>query len=269
MEAATRAPSLDSLNLLDCQCIIGPWYGGGTEWVSASSLIEIMDQHHINEAVVVHASSLVRNALSDIGNEQVLKDVSAHRRLHPCWVLDPDLYGGAAAEEQRIEEMLSRGVRVAMLYPKHVPILPWIYTNLLAALECHHVPCIMNFAAPEGRFQWGELDKEDWRTVWEIATTYPDLPLIIGGMSGTGSWDPAIPLLAQCKNVHIDTMHGFTEWLNVIKRLGPEQFLFASRTPKYDPGMYVSAIQYADGLDADAKRLIGGGNMRRLMEGIR
>ncbi|MHC4537161.1 MAG: hypothetical protein ACYS6K_24710, partial [Planctomycetota bacterium] len=88
---------------------------------------------------------------------------------------------------------------------KQMPILAWLFRNLLTVLEAHRVPVIVEFAAGSA-FAYGTLDKQDWQTIYEIATTYPRLPLIIGGMVGTGSWDAVFPLLRECNNVHFDSM---------------------------------------------------------------
>ena len=46
----------------------------------------------------------------------------------------------------------------------------------------------------------------------------------------------------------------------------PERVVFATGMPFYDPATFVSNIQYDETLDAHAKELICGDNLRRLME---
>jgi len=263
MQAKEKMLSIDWLKLLDGQCYVGPEYIPGRNWLSPQDLIALMDQHHVADAIVIHTCSMLTgNSTPQIGNGRLLDEVAGMDRLHPGWVLNP--IGEISDEEKRVQDMLDKGVRVAMLYPKQMPILPWLFRNLLTVLEAHRVPVIVEFAAGSA-FAYGTLDKQDWRTIYEIAKTYPRLPLIIGGMVGTGSWDAVLPLLRECKNVHFDAMHCCALWPDYIKKIGPQQFVWASRAPKYDPGMYVSCIQYIEGINDDARKLIAGDNLRLLM----
>ena len=70
-------------------------------------------------------------------------------------------------------------------------------------------------------------------------------------------------------NVHIDVQGILEFWREVARDAGPERVLFSTGAPFSDPGLYVSNLQYARHLDEDAKRLICGDNLRRLMEGVR
>jgi predicted TIM-barrel fold metal-dependent hydrolase len=70
----------------------------------------------------------------------------------------------------------------------------------------------------------------------------------------------------QTGNVLID-ITGIMDFARKIEReVGPEKVLFSSGMPFTDPGILVANVQYDEVLDEQAKRLVCGGNLRRLLE---
>jgi predicted TIM-barrel fold metal-dependent hydrolase len=65
--------------------------------------------------------------------------------------------------------------------------------------------------------------------------------------------------------VEISGYQGYQAIEAVVGRFGPERLLFGTNIPTFSPGGAIAAVTYAD-ISDDAKSLIAGGNLRRLLE---
>ena len=79
-----------------------------------------------------------------------------------------------------------------------------------------------------------------------------------------------LPLLTSFPNVQLSTgsnycVHRGIEQL--VGSVGPQRLLFGSGFPEVDPMMAISQLVYAD-ISDEARRLIGSGNLERLIGGI-
>jgi predicted TIM-barrel fold metal-dependent hydrolase len=167
-----------------------------------------------------------------------------------------------------VTELLAAGVRVARLRLRAKGALPWLWADLCAALEAHRIPCFFDFGPPESTL--GELSDLDVDAVRSIALAHPQLPIILSHVMGGLGVHPAVTYLIQrVPNIHIDISGILEYWRNVARDAGPERVLFATGLPFTDPGILVSNVQYALDLDENAKRMICGDNLRRLMGGVR
>ena len=102
----------------------------------------------------------------------------------------------------------------------------------------------------------------------EIALSYPRLPLVVSHvMGGLGIHPALVPLIRRTRSLYLDTSGILEFWREVARDVGPDRVVFATGVPFTDPGMLVSNVQYARSLDDDAKRLISGDTVRRLMAG--
>ena len=94
-----------------------------------------------------------------------------------------------------------------------------------------------------------------------------------GGLSthvsgGLGISYPTLPLMRRVPNLHMDVTSIVDYWRTAATQIGLDRVFFASGMPFYDPAILVSNVQYEHSIDAEAKRLICGGNIRRLMEAV-
>ena len=266
MEAKTNMPVLKQLHLFDSCITLGRFVNDA--WIGdAADLLAIMDRYQIEEALVheFHARSVYP---LEHGNRRLMEIVRGQPRLHAEWVLEPPLQPGAEPAEALVREMLGEGVKAARLRLRAKGTLPWIWEDLLAALEAHRVPGFLDFGSPETTL--GELSDLEVDTVRSIALAHPGLPLVLSHvMGGLGVHPGVLYLVQRTPNVYLDITGILEYWRTAAAAVGPERVLFATGMPFTDPGILVANVQYALGLEEPAKRSICGDNLRRLLGGVR
>jgi predicted TIM-barrel fold metal-dependent hydrolase len=267
VRATRNVPDLESLRLFDSCLTLGRLVlSGCPEWLSAEKALAAMDRYGIAEALV-HDHSARRTHPRADGNRRLLEAVKGLPRLHPCWVIEPPERPGRDAARALVAGMLAAGVRAARLPMKSMPPLAWLWDDLCAEIEAHRVPCFLDFGevGTVGAMTDGDVDG-----VRDIALAHPELPLVLSAVLGPLGVHPAVlPLLRRVPNVHIDTVGVLGYWQTAARDAGPERALFATAAPFMDPGIYASGVQYEPGLDEAAKRLVAGGNLRRMLEAVR
>ena len=266
MQSIPVMPDLKQLGLFDSCVTIGRFVHDPCI-EDATALLSIMDRYRIAEAMVheFHARAVYP---LDHANRRLLELVRGQARLHPVWVLEPPLKPGAEAAEALVREMLGEGVRVARLRLRAKGALPWIWEDLLGALEAHRVPCFLDNGPADSTL--GELNDLELDGVRTIALRYPQLPLVLSHvMGGLGVHPGVLYLLQRVPNLYLDISGILEYWRMAAASVGPERVLFATGMPFSDPGILVSNVQYALDLDERAKRLICGDNLRRLLGGVR
>lgn len=266
VETKIKMPGLKELGLFD-SCVTLGRFSAATCIASAAQLLSIMDRYVIAEALVhdYHARS-VRPL--EHGNRRLLDMVRNQPRLHPVWALEPPIQPGLKHVEKLVDDMLASGVRAARLRLGSKGNLPWLWEELLAVLEAHRIPCFLDFGPPESTV--GSLTDQDMEALHVIVQRHPHLPLILSHvMGGVGIHPAAVYLLHRSDNLYLDISGILEFWRNVAYELGPERVLFATGMPFTDPGILVSNVQYTLGLDETAKKLICGGNLRRLMREVK
>jgi predicted TIM-barrel fold metal-dependent hydrolase len=268
MRATSKAPDLESLRPFDSCVSLGRVVRDGVpeSFNSADELLAMMNRYCIAEALVHdHHARLVHPR--DHGNRRLLDAIRGQSRLHPCWVIEPPKKPGRDPARALVEETLAAGVRAVRLPMKALPPLPWVWEDLAAELEEHRVPSFLDFGEVG---PLGALSDSDADGVHEIARAHPELPLVLSGVFGGLGVHPAVlPMVRRLPNVYLDTAGILEYWREVARDAGPERVLFFTGAPFVDPGIYVSNVQYARGLDEAAKRLISGDNLRGLLEAVR
>jgi predicted TIM-barrel fold metal-dependent hydrolase len=267
MQARKTVPALGSLRLFDSCLTLGRVvHSQYPESLTADTALELMDRYQIAEALVhAHDARLIHPR--EQANRRLLDEVAGRPRLHPAWVIEPPKSPGREAARARVTTMLDAGVRAARLPMKAAPPLPWLWEDLCAALEEHHVPCFLDFGAVGTA---GEMSDGEVNGVREIALAHPELPMVLSNLFGGLGVHPAIvPLVRRTPNLYLDVTGILEFWREVALGAGPERVLFATGAPFADPGIYVSNVQYELRLDEAAKRKIAGDNLRRLLEAVR
>jgi predicted TIM-barrel fold metal-dependent hydrolase len=137
----------------------------------------------------------------------------------------------------------------------------------LDALNEHHIPCFLDFGDVS---TVGDLNSSEVQGVREIALAHPDLPMIFSNIvGGLGIHYAVIPLIKRLPNLYVDITGILEFWREIARDAGPQRVLFATGMPFTDPGIYVSNVQYARDLDEQAKKMICGGNLRRLLGAVK
>jgi predicted TIM-barrel fold metal-dependent hydrolase len=244
--------------IIDSSCSIGMATvpGGGSEF-SFHDLIQAMDLAEIDRALVYHTAAKEHDP--DVGNRKLMNEISEERRMIPAWVLLPHHAGDMGEPEEVIGRLLDAGARVARLFPKahNFSLSSWGCGPLLDALEVHRIPTMI------------DLGQTDFDAIQGVCSRNPDLPIILSDVAYRS--DRYIyPLLEQCGNLHIETAryqtHRGVE--AICARFGSSRLIFGSRAPELSPGPMAMTVRYAR-IDRDSKERILGGNLLRLMEGVR
>jgi predicted TIM-barrel fold metal-dependent hydrolase len=267
MRAKTKMPGLEDLRLFDSCVTLGRIvHSAVPEYLTRENILQVMDKYEIAEALVHDNHARLTYPRED-GNRRLMNTIKGMPRLHPVWVLEPPKRIGKKASSDVVNKMLESGVRTARLRMKVAPPMPWLWDDLLNALEKHSVPCFMDFGDVT---TVGNPSDSDIMGIRKIALSHPDLPLILSNVvGGLGIHYAIVPLVKRVPNIYIDITGILEFWREVAYEAGPEKVLFATGMPYTDPGIYVSNVQYARGLDEKAKKLICGGNLRRLLRSVR
>jgi predicted TIM-barrel fold metal-dependent hydrolase len=268
MKAVVKMPHILDLRPFDSCVTLGTVvYTGCPRCLpTAEDVLEMMDRYHIAEALI-HEHHARSTYPREHGNRRLLDAVKGEPRLYPVWVIEPPKQPGRDAAGGLVEEMLEAGVRVARLPMKVIPPLHWLWEDLCAVLEEHHIPCFLDFGDVSTK---GTLTDNDVNGIRDIALAHPELPLILSHiMGGLGVHPGVVPLVRRLKNLYIDICGILEYWREVACNVGPERVLFASGAPFTDPGILISNVQYAHEVDERAKKMIYGDNLRRLMGQVR
>jgi hypothetical protein len=210
--------------------------------------------------------SLVRIAPDELdtdfasSNKALLKACQDSEALVPCPVVVPNTAYDTVPEEQQVESILARGAGAACVRPRrdHWILSDWVCGRLFEALQSHRVPIFC-------------LEKDvPLEKVAELASRYPELPVIVAE-AGYRSQRVLLPLLATFGNVYLClggalSVHRGIEQL--VAKAGAERLLFGTGFPEAEPMAAVTQLMYAEISDRQ-RRLIGSGNLERLVGGIR
>jgi predicted TIM-barrel fold metal-dependent hydrolase len=194
-----------------------------------------------------------------------MQEISSHRELVPSWVLLPHHTGEFPEPTAVVDEMLSRGVRAARIHPRHFRIAfrLWSLGPLLETLAAHCIPLWVDF----GHQGWSD-ESIDFDGLADVCDAFPSLPVILV-RPNIGSDRRLYPLLARYSNLHIETsyytVHRGIERL--CERCGAARVLFGTGLPDRAPGPAIAALAYSL-VDDEARALVGGGNLQRLLEGV-
>jgi len=267
MRALKKMPDLKDLRPFD-SCVTLGWnvLSRCPQPLTVQNILETLDRYQIAEALVheYHARLIYPR---EHGNRRLMNAIRDKPRLHPVWVIEPPKRPGRDAAGALVGGMLEAGVHAARLPLQVAPPLPWLWEDLCAVLEEHRVPCFLDFGAESTA---GSLADSDVNGIRDIALAYPDLPLIFSNIvGGLGIHYAIVPLIRRVKNLYIDITGILEYWREVARDVGPDRVLFATGMPFTDPGIYISNVQYARGLDETARRMIYGDNLRRLLGGVR
>jgi len=264
--ANQKMPGLKELKLFD-SCVTLGRFTAENCISSSDQLLSIMDRYFIEEALVHDYHARSTYPIED-GNQRLMTAIRNYPRLHPVWILEPPIMPGRKPAEKTVNELLDSGVRAVRLRFNIKGLFSWVWDDLLTVIEDHRIPCFLDFGTQTST--QGSLTDHDVDNLHIIVKKHPDLPIILSHiMGGLGIHPAALYLAYRSQNLHLDVSGILEYWRTVAYDLSPERVLFASGMPFTDPGILVSNVQYALGLDKKAKKMICGDNLRRLVKGVR
>jgi len=248
---------ISELGLFDSNCMLGRIIAPKPGFpLSVESLLEVMDDFEIAEALVYHSMSKEYHPAE--GNEVLMDEIARIDRLHAMWVVMPSQTGEFPDEEQLVDRMLARNVKAARVFPHpdrhNFSLRHWVCEQLLRSLEGKRIPLVV------------DQEDLDWDTVYEVCHRYPMLPLVLTNV-GYRVNRFLYPLLERFGNLHVELSnycgHGGIE--DLVKRFGAERFLFGTRLPYFTPGSAIAMLSYA-GIGESERKLIAGDNLRNLLQ---
>jgi len=242
--------------IIDCHCHAGEGDGLTGPWDTAASLDKYLkwaDAYGITRTVLFAAFH------SDyaVANRDVARIVAAGR---------PRFIGFAFVHPERdrgrIYQLVSRAVKEYGFQGIKVHRHDAVITREVCGAARH-------FGLPVLYDVMGEVS-----VVHLLATEYPEVQFIIPHLgSFADDWRAQaalIPMLRQYSNVFTDTsgIRRFDLLQEAVHRAGAEKFLFGSDGPWLHPGVELEKV-YALRLSSEAQKLVLGGNLLRLLGGVK
>jgi predicted TIM-barrel fold metal-dependent hydrolase len=242
-----------NLELFDPTRTFGPTCDAPPQFLTAAELLAAMDRLGIARALAYYSEA--RSYLTGAGNEWLLEKLAAtpgaQDRLIPAAVISPATRFNRGALPQ-LKAHLGAGRIRALRYFARGSNLRQMEPLLDELLPLHPV---LLLDAREG---------PSYEEILACATRFPDLPIVILQTMWPGEL-PLADLMERCPNISIDTswMHSdqTLEWM--VEHFGAGRVLFGGGPDSHN-GAAIAALVHAD-ISDDAKRLIGGGNLQRLL----
>ncbi len=255
----------------DCLCEVGPRNAkdAAAPWTTRD-ILGCMDRCGIAGALVTHTLSIQDDPIH--ARKLLARETArAPKRLFPVWVALPgDAGDGDASPAALLKSMAQHRVRAVKLFPKthNWPITASIIGPWLEALERAEILTLINFSELPGS-KPGESFNGSYETLDWMLGAFPRLPVLLQDMWWS-TQRVILPLMARHRNLHIEfstfqVNRGIEEY---AERFGPERLLFATGLPDKSAGAARAFIDYAQ-IPRRDKELIAGGNLTRLLGGVR
>jgi predicted TIM-barrel fold metal-dependent hydrolase len=245
------------LEWFDCNARIGRWSAPRPEqFTELKDLLAVYDSVGIAGGLVHHSWAWEWSPAR--GNERLLEEIGGNDRLRPCFVALPHATGEQPPPEELAATVSELGGAVRIFPSMHQwRVSEWCAGKLFRALEEHRVPLLLH------------IKESDWDAIAGMLAAHPRMPVIVLGVYYRVD-RYLYPLWEQHENLYVEAntygvFHGIEA---VCERFGPERFVFGTALPELEPGGPIARLTYAELPDAD-KRLIAGGNLKRLLAGGR
>jgi len=250
-----------NLKFLDLNCMLGPTNTNREpSFQQVEELLGEMERVGISEALVY--SSLSRYAHPADGNAWLMKQLRGRPNLYPCWVGLPPGNGELPEPELLVEQMQAQGVLALRLLPvaHRYPVLEQTLRPLLKALAKAKIPLLIDV----DRGGWSEIGL-DWREIFQIAGTHPDLNLVLVREGGTTA-RVLYPVWDQYPNIRLETsyLQEARAVEEIVRRFGDDKLLFGSGLPKFDAGGPLAATIGA-AISDEQRANLAGHNARGLL----
>lgn len=257
------------LDFMDCNLYIGrpAMLKTCDQEVTAELLQSELDRLAVKGGLISHI--VAREYHPSVGNDLLMDALATSPEFAACWIVLPHHTGEMDEPETLAANMIARGVRAAKLFPAiaggaghRFHLHRHVVGDLLTVLERCRIPLFIDYLL-------GRRDDVDWREVSEVCERHPDLPVVLVRSSGRSS-RMLIPLMKAHPNLHMETsFYHSHRGLEVLADLvGPERILFGSNYPYNTLPGAVFRVAHTQ-VSWEHRRLIAGGNLRRLLAGIR
>jgi predicted TIM-barrel fold metal-dependent hydrolase len=262
--AAGTDSEIRDLGLFDGNCHLGASdlsvSGAPT---SVTELTEEMNNRVIAESLVYHA--LASSYSPGFGNSLLLDEISAHPRLHGCWVVFPHHTAELQPAKLLVAAALKAGIRAVRMFPlRHrFSMSDWSTGELLEKLDEHRIPLFLDYE----RTHWVQK-VVDYDSVFRICRNFPGIPLVLV-REGIGSARYLYPLLEKFDNLHLEISYyqSACGLEDISRRFGARHLLFGSGLPIYEAGAVIAMLLCSE-ISSREKQMVAGDNLRSLLKAV-
>jgi len=259
MAAGALRSEIRSYGPVDFNCMVGLAARIPDSYASAKELLAELDYFGIEGAVAYH--SLSRFIDVERGNAEMSRIARDAPQIRATWVVYPSTEE-LPDPEDFLARMRAAGARAIRIFPGQrdpntfgLPLREWNFGPLLAAMEKHRVPLLV------------ERPLLPWEDLYEAASKHPALPLLIFD-AHFGEGRNIYTFLKEFRNVHFGTsrLQLFNGLEDLIRKFGAGRLVFDSGLPEREPTMGLGQLYFTDIGDAARKQILRG-NFERLWEG--
>ena len=264
------------MNFFDCNSMIGqpviPLPGGTLDM---QGLLAEMDHLGIEKTLFFHYV-FGETDVKELMNRATLAAAHHSDRLVPTWVLDTAPVKVGEKLEDQITRMLDAGVRAARFYPDEggsagtLSLKLYLIERTLERMDQHRFPLLIPDEYLHGvPTTHSERPHANYEDIDVICARFPNLPVIILQPAYNNQAD-LIALAQRHKNFYftIPIYSLFRLLENTAALIGADRLLFGSNLPFSEGSIGIGMILYAAMGERD-KALIAGGNLKRLLDGVR
>lgn len=250
--------------LLDCNAMLGRNRGDqGVSFDDAEAMLAHMKRYGIGQSLVYGA--MAKGYSPRLGNERLLDMTRGHQELLPVLVALPAHTGEFPETDALRKQIADNRVVGVRLCPKlHAFALePWCVGELMELLNELRMPTFIDLDIQH----WS--DPVPWDRIAWLCEATPDVPVILTRV-GCGSNRNLFPLLKRYPKLYFEISY-YTAHLGLegtAQRFGAGRMLFGTDAPIHAPACPIGMLYYS-ALTDEEKRLVAGGNMRRLIGEIR
>lgn len=245
---------MEQLQYFDSHVVVGKMgYRHPLHIWRTEDVVAEMERAGIAGALVYHGMAKSHSPM--YGNRELMGELAKSSRLFGCWVALPDHLGDFMSPDPFIQELKAHAIRAVKMFPESHRFTPDQRTlrSLLTTLEQERIPLLV------------EAQEISLGQVADMLHHHPELVVLLQGLS----WSTErrlFPIMDQYEGlcVELSTLQANAFIEVAYERYGAERLLFGSGMPFKSPGAARSFIDYAR-IPVEAKRLIAGGNLARLL----
>jgi len=223
--------------VIDANVGIGHRHNRRYPYDSVDGLLQEMDRHGVNRALVYHVQGELISPTQ--GNEQLASWIDGNeRRLIPQHVAGSDDVSLAQLLDLRAAGTL-RCVRLHNTSGCRLPFARWLYNDLLTWLSDEGIPL------------WVSLADTPPEEVVDTLSSYPDLPTVLVGAHyvHASMLRPMLKALPKA-TLELSRYENIRSIEKLVGTFGPDRFLYGSFFPRYAMGpmlFYLHRLELADG----------------------
>jgi len=260
-KSAFRIPQSEGAAMIvDINGYVGNWPFWPIRNRTGDDLVRLMDRYGIDRVAVCSLRGIFDHW--ERGNEEVLDLVRTYRDRVIGFATVTPVFGEAALEMlPRYREEGVRGLRLFPYYHGYALAEDLMLDRILKRAS----ELGMTVVIPKRLTMNWMLATLDIRPVAAIATRFPELKIVVGGVNYNGARE-TVGMMKTHGNVLIETSclqyMGSIEML--VREVGTERILFGAGLPLQYPACGLAKIANAEIPEKDRERILGG-NAARLL----